>query len=194
MADKGTIAGGGSAIDSRSGADLSADKPSADKRPDMGAPHLGAPMVASTLWRRRAGVKTVRAVLSIVLLAGVHLLAGCIGSLGLQSDGTYLLERHEEQAACDTLYKSLWGRIQLIKGLPAKAMAEQAAPPSTASSLFGRWLGGTSKGLKAVADFDRERAHAYALQRTMREKKCVNVDVDLEIAQAAAEIARIRQD
>ena len=51
-----------------------------------------------------------------------------MGSLGLQTDGTYLLERHEEQASCDALYKNIWGRIQLIKGLPAKAKAEQAAP------------------------------------------------------------------
>lgn len=160
----------------------------------MGAPHFSGSMAAYTLWRRRAGVKAVRAVLCIALLAAVHLLAGCMGSLGLQTDGTYLLERHEEQATCDSLYKSLWGRIEIIKGLPAKAAAEQAAPPPTASSVLGRFFGGASKGLQAVEDYDRERAHAYALQRTMRQKRCVAVDVDVEIAQAAAEIARIRQN
>jgi hypothetical protein len=160
---------------------------------DIGAPHLDAPMAAITLWRR-AGVKSVRAILCAVLLAGMLPLAGCAGSLGLQSDGTYLLEQHEEHATCDTLYKSLWGRIQLIKGLPAKAMAEQRAPPPTASSLLGRWLGGSHNGLKAVEEYDRERAHAYALQRAMREKKCVNVDVDLETAEASVEMARIRQN
>jgi hypothetical protein len=141
-----------------------------------------------------AAVKSVRVALCVVLLAGLPYLGGCMTSLGLQSDGSYLLERHEEQAACDTLYKDIWGRIQLIKGLPAKAMAEQATPPPTASLMFGRWFGGTSKGLKAVEEYDRERAHAYALQRTMREKKCVNVDVDLEVARAAAEMARIRRN
>ena len=163
---------------------------------DMGTPHLAAPMAAITLWRRRAGVKSVRAILSAVLLATVHQLAGCMSSLGLQSDGTYLLERHEEQATCDTLYKSLWGRIELIRRLPAKAMAEQAAPPPTAFSLLGRWLGdsGSSKGLKGVAEYDRERAHAYALQRSMREKKCVNVDLDLELAETAEAMARIRRN
>jgi hypothetical protein len=150
-------------------------------------------MPAFTLWRRWASVKSVRAVLTIVLLAGVHQLTGCMGALGLQSDGTYLLERSEEQATCDSLYKSLSGRIQLIKELPAKAKAEQAAPPPTAFSLLGRWLDSGSKGLKAVEDFDRERAHAYALQRAMRQNKCVPVDVDLEIAPAAAEMARIRE-
>jgi hypothetical protein len=152
-------------------------------------------MAVLTLWRQRAGVKTVRAVVSIVLLAGVHHLAGCVSSLvGLQSDGTYLLEHTEGQASCETLYKSLWGHIQVIKSLPAKAIAEQSAPPPTAFSLFGRWVGSSDKGLKAIEDYDRERAHAYALQRAMREKKCVSVDVDLEIAQAAAEMARIRQN
>ena len=148
--------------------------------------------MAAITSRGGAAVKPVRMVLGAVLLAG--LLAGCMGSLGLQSDGSYLLERHEQNATCDVLYKEIWGRIQLIKGLPAKAMAEQAAPPPTASLLFGRWFGGSEKGLKAVEDYDRERSHTYALQRAMREKKCVNVDVDLELAEVIAEMSRIRRN
>lgn len=148
--------------------------------------------MAAITSRGGAAVKSVRMVLGAVLLAG--LLAGCMGSLGMQSDGSYLLERHEQNATCDVLYKEIWGRIQLIKGLPAKAMAEQAAPPPTASLLFGRWFGGSEKGLKAVEDYDRERAHTYALQRAMREKKCVNVDVDLELAEVTAEMSRIRRN
>lgn len=116
-----------------------------------------------------------------------------MSSLGLQPDGAYVLERREQSASCDALYKDLWGRIQLLKGLPAKAMAEQAAPPPTASLLFGRWFGGPAKGLKAVKEYDRERAHVYALERLMREKKCVAVDVDRELAEINAEMARIRR-
>jgi len=159
---------------------------------DMGVPQLGAPMAAISFWGGVA-VKSVRIVLCVVLLAVAHQLGGCVSALGLQSDGSYLLERHEEQASCDVLYKDIWGRIQLIKGLPAKAMAEQAAPPPTASQLFGRFFGAADKGLKAVEDYDRERAHTYALQRVMREKKCVNVDVDLELAEVISQMARIRQ-
>jgi hypothetical protein len=159
---------------------------------DMDTPHLGASMRAITLGRR-AAVKPVRAILCLVLLAGVHQLGACMNSLGLQSDGTYLLERHEEQATCDQLYKEIWGHIQVIKGLPAKAMAELATPPPTASLLFGRWFGDSSKGLKAVEEYDRERAHAYAIQRAMREKKCVNVDLDMELGDVPAQMARIRQ-
>jgi hypothetical protein len=160
---------------------------------DIGAPHFGAPIATITL-RRRAAVKSVRVIILAVLLSAALQLVGCMSSLGLQSDGNYVLERHEEQASCDALYKNIWGRIQLIKGLPAKAMAEQAAPPPTASLLFGRWFGGGSKGLKAVEEYDRERAHTYALQRAMREKKCVSVDVDLELAEVAAQMAKIRQN
>jgi hypothetical protein len=58
--------------------------------------------------------------------------------------------------------------------------------------LFGRWFGGPDKGLKAVEEYDRERDHTYALQRVMREKKCVNVDVDLELSEASVEMSRIR--
>jgi hypothetical protein len=142
----------------------------------------------------RAAVKSVRVVVGIVLLAAA--VGGCMSSLGLQTDGTYLLERHEEQASCDGLYKAIWGRIQLIKGLPAKAAAEQAAPPPTASLLFGRWFGGSgsTKGLKTVAEYDRELSHTYALQRIMREKKCVTVDVDLELREVNAEMAKIRRN
>jgi hypothetical protein len=138
---------------------------------------------------RRAAVKSMRVLVGIVLLAA---LGGCTSSFGLQTDGTYLLERREAQATCDSLYKALWGRIQLIKELPAKARAEQAAPPPTASLLFGRWFGGAGKGLKAVEEYDRERAHTRALQRAMSERNCVAVDVDLELGQADAEMASIR--
>jgi hypothetical protein len=160
---------------------------------DMGAPQFSVPMVAIT-FRGRGAVKSVRVVVCAVLLAAMHGLVACGGALGLQSDGSYLLERHEEQASCDTLYKDIWGRIQLLKGLPAKALAEQATPPPTASLLFGRFFGGADKGLKAVEEYDRERAHTYALQRAMREKKCVNVDVDLELAEVSLEMARIRRN
>jgi hypothetical protein len=171
-----------------------ASRPELDSGADTATPQFRGSLSAVTLWRQWAGVKSVRAVLTVMLLAGMHQLAGCMSALGLQTDGTYLLEQSEEQASCDALQKSLWGRIQLINELPAKAKAEQAAPPPTASSLLGRWLGSNSKGLKAVEDYDRERAHAYALQRAMRQKRCPPIDVDREIAAAAAEMARIRQN
>lgn len=127
-----------------------------------------------------------------VLLAASQCWGCASASVGLQSDGRYILERNELSADCQALHRNIWGRIQVIKDLPAKARAEQQTAPPTAFSLFGRLFGGPSRGLDAVAQYDRERAHVYALQSTMIEKKCIAVDVDGELAEAAAEMAKIR--
>jgi hypothetical protein len=128
----------------------------------------------------------------MLLLVAAHL-SGCAAvSVGLQTDGRYVLERNEQSADCQSLHKNIWGRIQILKGLPEKARAEQQTAPPTASSLFGRWFGGPNKGLAAIQQYDRERAHVNALQRTMIDKKCVAVPLDTELVEADAEIARIR--
>ena len=51
-----------------------------------------------------------------------------------------------------------------------------------------------NKGLAAVQEYDRERAHVRALQRTMVEKKCIAVALDSELAEVDAEMARIRSN
>jgi hypothetical protein len=138
-------------------------------------------------------VKSVRIINRVgVLLVGVPVVWGCASALvGLQSDGTYILERSEQSASCDALYKSIWGRIELMKTLPERARKEQQEPPPTASLLFGRWFSGSNKGLTAVHEYNRERAHAYALQRQMNEKKCVTVELDRELADVHAEMGKI---
>jgi hypothetical protein len=157
-------------------------------------PYFSAPLAAITL-RRQATVKSVRIIRCLVLLAGALCLWSCASArVGLQGDGNYLLERSEQSADCQGLYKNIWGRIQILKGLPAKAKIEQATPPPTASSLFGRLFSGPSKGLDAVAEYNRERAHAYAVQRAMNEKKCVTVDLDRELAEVDLEMAQIRKN
>jgi len=126
---------------------------------------------------------------------GALCLASCASvSVGFQSDGSYLLERSEQNADCSALHKSIWGRIEVLKGLPARARVEQDNAPPTASSFFGRWFGGPNKGLASVAEYNRERAHVVALRQTMVEKKCIEVDISAELAQADAEIARLRQN
>ena len=120
---------------------------------------------------------------------------GCASArVGFQTDGTYVLERGEQSADCQVLHKNIWGRIQILKGLPAKAAAEQQTAPPTASSFFGRLFGGPNKGLAAVQEYDRERAHTRALQRTMVEKKCIAVPLDSELADVDAEMAKIRSN
>jgi hypothetical protein len=159
----------------------------------MRVPHSMAPLCIT--FGLEARVKPVPMIRWMLLLLAASHAVGCAAArVGLQTDGSYVLERNEQGADCQALHKNIWGRIELIKGLPAKARVEQETAPPTASSLFGRLFGGPSKGLDAVAQYDRERAHVYALQRTMIEKKCVAVDVDGELATASADMARLRQN
>ena len=165
-----------------------------DREADIRVPHFSVPLKPITP-AQRADVKSVRIVHCFVLLMAASQVWGCASaSVGFQTNGTYILERNEQSADCQVLHKNIWGRIQVLKSLPAKARAEQQTTPSTASSLFGRWFGGQNKGLTAVGEYDRERAHVYALRRTMVEKKCVDVDVDAELADAAAEMTKIRSN
>lgn len=160
---------------------------------DIRLPYFGACIGANFL-RRGVPVKSVRIINRVaVLLVGVPIVWGCASALvGLQSDGKYILERNEQSAGCEALYKSIWGRIELMKTLPDKARKEQQDPPPTASLLFGRWFSGPNKGLAAVQEYNRERAHAYALQRTMNERKCVTVELDRELAEVNTEMAKVR--
>ncbi len=120
-------------------------------------------------------------------------LTACGSSLvGLQSDGTYILERGERSSSCDALQKNFTSRVEVLKALPAKARAEQETAPATAWSMFGRLLGAPNRGLAAIQEYDRERAHAQALQRNMHEKKCLAVDLDRELAETDAAMAAIR--
>lgn len=157
-------------------------------------PYFDAPLAAITL-RRQATVKSVRTIRCLVLLAGAPCLWSCASAkVGLQGDGNYILERSEQSADCQGLYKNIYGRIQILKGLPAKAKVEQATAPPTAFSLFGRLFSGPNKGLDAVAEYNRERAHAYAVQRAMSEKKCVAVELDRELAEVDLEMAQVRKN
>lgn len=165
-----------------------------DREADIGVTQFNAPLGSITL-AQRTDVKTVRIISCLVLLLAAAHVSGCASvGVGFQSDGRYVLERSEQTADCQALHKNIWGRIQILKDLPAKARAEQETAPPTASSLFGRWFGGPHKGLAAVQQYDRERAHVSALQGTMVEKKCIAVELDSELAEVDANMARIRSN
>jgi hypothetical protein len=118
---------------------------------------------------------------------------GCSTTVGLQRDGNYILERGEQSMDCQRLSNSVWGRIQVLKSLPAKARAEREATAPTAVLAWGRLFGGSGKGLPSLQDYDRERAHIRALHRQMLDKGCPPVDIERELAAADAAIAEYRQ-
>ncbi len=158
----------------------------------MRAPHFAASIFSITV-RQRARVKSVKSIRNSALVWGGLALAGCASSIvGLQSDGTYILERNERSYSCDALRKDFTDRVEVMKLLPEKAKAERQEAPQTAASMISRWMSGPNKGLVAIEHYDRERAHAQALQRTMAEKNCPPVDLDRELAEADTEVTRIR--
>jgi hypothetical protein len=132
--------------------------------------------------------------MSLLLGLCVTGLSGCGGMpIGLQSNGTYILERSEQTLDCDRLYKKLWGHIEVMKKLPERAKAEMAATPPTAFLAIGRIFGGPNKGLATIDEYDREAAHVDALHRTMLEKGCARVDLERELADTEYAMAQLRR-
>jgi hypothetical protein len=133
-------------------------------------------------------------------LTGLHgalvvcmLAAGCASaSIGLQKDGTYNLDSSEQTLDCGRLSNNLWGRLQVLKSLPAKAKTEREAAAPTAVQAFGRWFGGSTKGLASLEEYDRERAHVRSLHRTLIGKGCPPLDIESELAATDAAIAEYR--
>jgi hypothetical protein len=131
---------------------------------------------------------TLRAGLCALALAS----AGCSASVGLQKDGTYILERSEETMECPRLANSIWGRLQVLKSLPDKARNERAAAAPTALEAVGRMFGGASKVLPSLKEYDRERAHVRSLHRILLDKGCPPLDIERELAATDAMIAEYR--
>ena len=127
-----------------------------------------------------------------LLRAGARGRSAAATSVGLQKDGTYILERTEESMDCPRLANSIWGRLQVLKSLPDKAKAERAAVAPTAFEAVGRMFGGASKVLPSLKEYDRERAHVRSLHRILMDKGCPPLDIERELAATDAAIAEHR--
>ena len=129
---------------------------------------------------------------ALAILACVAV-AGCVSaSIGLQKDGTYNLEASEQGMDCTRLSNGIWGRLQVLKALPAKAKAEQDTAAPTAVQAFSRWFGGSNKGLASLEEYDRERAHVRSLHGVLIAKGCPPLDIERELAATDAEISQYR--
>jgi len=146
---------------------------------------------------RRRPLRGIATVCICIGVAGssLALLSSCASvPLGLQKDGTYILEANEQSLDCDRLYKAIWGRVQNMKALPAKAKAELDQAPPTAFLALGRIFGGQNKGLATIAEYDRESAHVGALHRAMTEKRCPNrLDLEQELGETESAMSQLRQ-
>jgi hypothetical protein len=129
---------------------------------------------------------------ALAILASVAV-AGCASaSIGLQKDGTYNLDFSEQAMDCTRLSNGIWGRLQVLKALPAKAKAERDTAAPTAVQAFSRWFGGSNKGLASLEDYDRERAHVRSLHGMLIAKGCPPLDIERELAATDAEISQYR--
>ncbi len=124
---------------------------------------------------------------AILLLA-----AGCAAKVGLQSDGSYILDRGELSLDCQRMSNSVWGRLQVLKLMPEKIRAERAAVAPTAFQAIGRMFGASSQGLQNLKEYDLERAHIRSLHRQLIGKGCAPIDVEREIAATDAIVAEYR--
>jgi hypothetical protein len=128
-------------------------------------------------------------------LALTLVVSGCAGvSVGLQENGTYKLESSEATLDCDKLYKNIWGRIQLVKGMPERARKELQQTPSTAFLAMGRIFGGQNKGLATIDEYDREIAHIGALHQVMLEKRCPSLNLERELADTESAMSELRRN
>ena len=140
------------------------------------------------------GVADLGLRLGLLLGFCLLMLSGCAGvSIGLQQDGSYILESSERSLDCDRLSKIMWGRIQVMKKLPERAKSEMATMPPTAVLAIGRIFGGQNKGLATMDEYDREAAHVGALHRTMLEKGCARIDLERELADTERAMAELRR-
>jgi hypothetical protein len=158
----------------------------------MRVPHFAVSILSNTI-RQRARVKSVSNLGYTALVWGLLALAGCASTIvGLQTDGTYILEKNEHTQSCDAMGRSFAERVEILKLLPETAKAERESVPQTAVSMLSRWMSSGKQGLAAIEQYDTERAHAHALQRAMHDRQCPPVDLDRDLAEADARIASIR--
>ena len=121
------------------------------------------------------------------------LAAGCAAKVGLQSDGSYILDHGELGLDCQRMSNNIWGRLQVLKSMPDKIRAERAAAAPTAFQAIGRMFGTSSQGLQNLKEYDRERAHVRSLHRQLIERGCAPVDVEREIAGTDVLVAEFRK-
>lgn len=134
----------------------------------------------------------VRPLLRAALCALALACAGCSASVGLQKDGTYILDKGEQSFDCQRLANAVWGRLQVLRALPDKAKAERAAAAPTAVQAIGRMFG-SSSNLPSLKEYDHERAHVRSLHRNLLDKGCPPLDIERELAATDAAIAEQRK-
>lgn len=98
----------------------------------------------------------------------------------------------QDTTVCDSLKKTLMGRISSMKSLENGIAKEREKPAATLSGLFSELAGGSYEGVaikKKMRRLERERAMAVELNRLLASSNCPQVDIDAELQKATADAA-----
>ena len=111
---------------------------------------------------------------------------------GYQPTGSYVLSAEDQRLDCRRLRERSESLLDQLKMLPIRAAEEIKGAPATIALFVGRVMGDSTTGIAAVAEFDKGRAEAAALNQARAQKGCGTVDLDAELSGANAEIATLR--
>jgi hypothetical protein len=122
---------------------------------------------------------------SAILVGGLLVLAGGCSTMadlngiprpGYQNDGTYVLSAQEQESGCRALQERQLGLQQQLQDLPAKAVQEMQALPTTVVTAWGRLVGSTDQGVPSLAQYNEAKAESAAVSESMTRKGCSAVD------------------
>ena len=111
---------------------------------------------------------------------------------GYQPSGSYVLSAEDQRLDCRRLRERSDSLLDQLKALPMRAAEEIKEAPATMALFVGRVIGDSKSGVAAVAEFDKGRAEATALNEARAQKGCGTVDLDAELSGATAEMATLK--
>lgn len=103
-----------------------------------------------------------------------------------------MLSADDQRLDCRRLRERSDNLLDQLKALPMQAAMEIKEAPQTMALFVGRMMGNAETGVAAVAEFDKGRAEAAALNEVRAEKGCGTVDIDAELSGATAEIQTLK--
>jgi len=127
-------------------------------------------------------------------LLGCSTLTGVAGmpQAGHQPGGGYVLSAEDQRLDCRRLRERSDSLLDQLKSLPMRAAEEIKEAPATVALFVGRVIGDSKSGVAAVAEFDKGRAEAAALNEARAQKGCGTVDLDAELSGPAAELSTLK--
>jgi hypothetical protein len=111
---------------------------------------------------------------------------------GYQPTGSYILSADDQRLDCRRLRERSENLLDQLKALPMRAAEEIKEVPATMALFVGRVMGDSTTGIAAVAEFDKGRAEAAALNEARAQKGCGTINLDAELSGASAEMATLK--